>query len=184
MPNVSKHYEKVFDKLYRSGVYHLHTNFDTLASNEKHYAFEVTRRFLDICRIINKHWPNTAKYIVAINGDTILEQIYARIFNRSEETSTLKEAALASLKQVLIEVDDKVSSLLLDFEHHVAQGKNINFLYDSLPLSPNVSVLFKAEFDFLNFYHTVDYYKRTSSPAILFKHIKLINQVTYATFSA
>ena len=80
MPRISNDYEKIFGKLYRSGVYHLHANFDSLATSEKHYAFEVTRRFLDICRILNKHWPNTTKYIVAIHSDTILEQVYAHIF--------------------------------------------------------------------------------------------------------
>lgn len=180
MLRISDSYENIFDKLYRSGVYHLHANFDWLTTNEKHYAFEVTRRFLDICRVINKYWPNTAKYIVAIHNDVILEQVYAHIFDNSEKTRSLKEAVFASLSYVLNEKKDEPSYFLLQFEQHVAQGKNVQLIYDMLPLNHHTIILFSADFDFLNFYHTTDYYRRTSAPAILFRHIKLIKRATYA----
>lgn len=180
MSAVSVCYEKLFDKLYKSGVYHLHANFDSLTVSEKHYAFEVTRRFLDICRITNKHWPNTAKYTVAIHGDSILEQVYGGVLDESCQIESLEEATFASLKKILSITADPIGCALLDFEKYLAQGKKIDFISDPEGLNEKIVILFKTEFDFINFYHTVDYYRRTSAPTTLYKHIKLIRRELYA----
>lgn len=183
MSNLSDNYEKIFDKLYKSGVYHLHINFDSLSANEKHFAFEVTRRFLDICRLLNKHWPNTSRYISAVHGDEIFEAIYAHIFDSSENTGSLVDAVYSSVRLVLNEKDDMASIFLLNFERETGKGEGIQFVYDALQSDHRSKMVFCADFDFLNFYHTVDYYRRTSAPAVLFRNIKMIKRDTYAIYN-
>lgn len=183
MSKVNDNYEQVFNKLYKSGVYSLHADFDSFSPDKKHYVFEVTRRFLDVCRVINKNWPNTARYITAIHGDAILEEIYAHIFDSSDSVESLDEAIYFSAQLVIAGRKCAVSSLLLKFERENADGKIIQIYYDSLDQISMANVSFSADFDFLNFYHTVDYYRRTSAPPILFRHIKLIKRETYAVYS-
>jgi len=180
MSQLNENYEQLFDRLYKSGVYHLHQNFDALNADQKHYAFEVTRRFLDICRIINKKWPNTARYMTAIHGDIILEKIYSHLFDASDTTASLADAVYQSMRYVLKTEKDNVSCLLLNFERLTAQGINVRFIFDGLQADHVDDIAFEADFDFLNFYYTVDYYRRTSAPEVLFKHIKRIERATYA----
>lgn len=110
----SDSHEELFDKIYDASVFTMDVSI--MSDTEKRHLFESTRRYLDICRVINKSWPLTNRLVCAKEGRDIILDVFNSLHKKVSEYSTVHEGCLAVYRDVVTNIDNGKYSDLLEME--------------------------------------------------------------------
>ena len=178
MSGLGLDYQEHLANLYPNNVIALHEKAINAPPDERHHIFEVVRRFLDVCRILNKNWPTALRFATSCQGEEVLEAIFSRIMQHTD-TKEMKEAIHQSALEVLSALSNPVYFDLFCYENHIAKPGKTLCLFESDKLLPGYKLVLTSNYDIFNLFTSLDFYRKTHAPASFYRTLLIPMRITH-----
>lgn len=178
MSGLGIEYQEHLANLYPNNVIALHENAINALPEERHHIFEIVRRFLDVCRILNKNWPTALRFVTSCQGDEVLEAIFPRVLQHID-TKELKDAIHQSALEALSALPNPVYFDLFCYESCIARPGKTLCLYESNKTLIGYKLVLTSKYDIPNLFTSLNFYRKTHAPASFYRTLQIPMRITH-----
>lgn len=155
---INDDYNDIFQKIYDPNFMSKDTT--KMNNSEKRELFESTRRYLDICRVINRKWPLTNKLITAKEDTDLILKVFSSLHLKVVTYPTVHVGAVKEYKKCVEAFKDGKYLDLLKLETKLPSSEEVIEAINNKKSDSTLSLLM-----------TLTYYYRASAPESLYKGI-------------
>lgn len=171
-------YQEHLAGLYPERVLALHQMAGAAEVDERHRIFDVIRRFLDMCRIMNKTWPTSTRFLTSCLGDEILECVFAGIIHQSA-SHELKSAIRQASIELLAAQTESVFFEVFKYEELITKSGKMMCLYEATRQVDGYEIVLICNSDMHNLFSSLDFYRKTHAPTSFFRTLQIPKRLTY-----
>lgn len=155
---INDDYSDIFKKIYDPNFMSKDTT--EMNDSEKRELFESTRRYLDICRVINRKWPLTNKLITAKEGADLVLEVFSSLHLKVVTYPTVHVGAVKEYRKCVETFKGGKYLALLKLETELPSSEAVIEAVNNRKPDEILSLLM-----------TLTYYYRASAPESLYKGI-------------
>jgi len=178
MSGLGLDYQEHLANLYPNNVIALHEKALNAPADERHHIFEIVRRFLDVCRILNKNWPTTLRFVTSCQGDEVLEAIFSRVLQHTD-SKEIKDAICQASLEALSALSNPVYFDSFSHEENITRPGKTLCLYESNRPMPGFKLVLTSKYDIPNLFTSLEFYRKTHAPASFYRTLQIPMRITY-----